>query len=71
MQPYKSISITAHHHTDGLKTDQKIALSLVGIGILPPNGILAEFPVRRGSIMALVIYRFGYGGITVVHFWSI
>jgi polyferredoxin len=34
MQPYKSISITAHHHTDGLKNDQKIALSLVGIGFL-------------------------------------
>jgi hypothetical protein len=34
MQPYKSISLTAHHHTDGVKTDQKLALSLVGIGFL-------------------------------------
>jgi len=34
MQPYKSISITAHHHSDSLSIFQKVALSLVAIGFL-------------------------------------
>lgn len=34
MQPYKSISITAHQHTESIKVGQKLALSLVGIGFL-------------------------------------
>lgn len=34
MQPYKSISISAHHHTETIKVGQKLALSLVGIGLL-------------------------------------
>ncbi|HMU03385.1 MAG TPA: hypothetical protein PJ990_07160, partial [Saprospiraceae bacterium] len=34
MQPYKSISIAAHHHTDGMSKAQKLALTLVSIGFL-------------------------------------
>ena len=34
MEPYKSISLTAHRNTEGLKMGQKMALSLVGFGLL-------------------------------------
>ena len=34
MQIYKSISLAAHHQTDDMIISQKIALSLVGIGVL-------------------------------------
>ncbi len=34
MQPYKSISITAHQHSEGFNFTQKAALSLVAIGFL-------------------------------------
>ena len=34
MQPYKSISITAHHHYEGMNAIQKSALSLVALGFL-------------------------------------
>ena len=34
MQPHKSISLTAHHNTESLKTGQKVALAFVGFGLL-------------------------------------
>ncbi len=34
MQPYKSISISAHHHSEAMNVKQKLALSLVALGIL-------------------------------------
>jgi hypothetical protein len=43
MQPYKSISISAHHHTETIKVGQKLALSLVGNWLITPNGFLAKF----------------------------
>ncbi|MBK9735217.1 MAG: 4Fe-4S binding protein [Saprospiraceae bacterium] len=34
MQPYKSISVTAHQHSEGMNIMQKVALSLVALGFL-------------------------------------
>lgn len=34
MRPYTSISLTAHHNTESLKTGQKVALAFVGFGLL-------------------------------------
>ena len=34
MPPFKSLSVSSHHHTESIKPGQKMALILVGIGFL-------------------------------------